>query len=113
MSKGEHLGELEEIILMITASLIDDAYAVSVMDELKASTGRSINVSAVHSVMKRLEKKGFLQSHVGGSTNERGGRSRRIYSITAAGKKTLQESMNLRVNLYQRIPGFTLNNAGS
>ncbi len=113
MSKGEHLGELEELILMITGSLIDNAYAVSVMDELKASTGRSINVSAVHAVMKRLETKGFLRSHVGGATNERGGRSKRMYVITAEGKKALQNSMDIRVDLYKKIPGFSLNYSGS
>jgi DNA-binding PadR family transcriptional regulator len=113
MSKREHLGELEEIILMITGSLVNNAYAVSVMDELKSSTGRSINVSAVHAVMKRLETKGYLRSHVGGATKERGGRSKRIYEITAEGKNALQASMSLRVDLYNKIPGFTVNPSGS
>ena len=112
MGKREHLGELEEIILMITGSLGDSAYAVSVMDELSSQAGRAINVSAVHAVLKRLEKKGYVSSHVGGSTKERGGRSKRIYVITSEGKNVLKSSMRMKLDLYNRIPGFNLSFLG-
>ncbi len=109
MSKGEHIGELEELVLLSVGSLYKDAYGVSIMDEIKAETGRDLNISAVHAVLKRLESKGFVKSWMGGATNERGGRRKRYFTLTVSGKKVLDESMSLRVRMYQRIPDMSFN----
>ncbi|MCE7058084.1 PadR family transcriptional regulator [Algoriphagus sp. AGSA1] len=102
--KGSYLGELEELILLTVGVLYPEAYGVSVMDELKVQAGRSLNISAVHSVLTRLEDKGYLRSHMGEPTVERGGRRKRIFTITAAGKNVLEESQSLRNQLYAMIP---------
>ena len=104
MSKGEHLGELEELILLTVGSLNNEAYGVSIMDEIKVRSGRDLNVSAVHAVLKRLETKGYLKSWMGGATNERGGRRKRYFSMTAVGKQALDKSMQFRMDLYRNIP---------
>jgi PadR family transcriptional regulator PadR len=109
MGKGNYLGELEELILLTVGSQHEGAYGVSVMDSIKEESGRSLNVSAVHSVLKRLEEKGFVKSSMGGATQERGGRRKRIFSLTAAGKRVLDESMQYRLNLYQKIPDIAYN----
>ncbi|HCX20299.1 MAG: PadR family transcriptional regulator [Flammeovirgaceae bacterium] len=109
MSKGEHLGELEELILLTVGSLQDDAYGVSIMDEIKSLTGRDLNVSAVHAVLKRLETKGYLKSWMGGATQERGGRRKRFFSLTAAGKSVIDQSMSYRMKLYNNIPDISFN----
>jgi PadR family transcriptional regulator PadR len=57
--KGINLGELEELILLTVGVLYPDAYAVAVMDEIEKQAGRSLNISAVHAVLTRLEEKGF------------------------------------------------------
>lgn len=102
--KGSYLGELEELILLTVGVLFPEAYGVSVMDELKIQADRSLNISAVHSVLTRLEEKGYLKSHMGKPTEERGGRRKRIFTITAAGKNVLEESHALRNQLYGMIP---------
>ena len=56
--KGTYLGELEELVLLTVGILYPEAYGVGVMDELSAQTGRSVNISAVHAVLTRLEEKG-------------------------------------------------------
>lgn len=109
MSKGEHLGELEELILLTVGSLHNEAYGVSIMDEIKAQSGRDLNVSAVHAVLKRLETKGFLKSWMGGATQERGGRRKRYFTLTQAGKAVLDQSMSYRLRLYNNIPDISFN----
>ena len=102
--KGSYLGELEELILLTVGVLFPEAYGVSVMDELKIQAGRSLNISAVHSVLSRLEEKGYVKSQMSQPTEERGGRRKRIFTLTAAGKNALEESQALRNQLYAMIP---------
>ena len=69
-----HLGEFEELILLVVAVLDGNAYGVGVMEELEAQAGRSVNISAVHAALRRLEEKGFGKSEWSEATAERGGR---------------------------------------
>ena len=109
MSKGEHLGELEELILLTIGALNNEAYGVSIMDEIKTQTGRDLNVSAVHAVLKRLEGKSYLKSWMGGATQERGGRRKRYFALTQQGKAVLDQSMKYRMKLYHQIPDISFN----
>lgn len=102
--KGTQLGELEEIILLTVASLYDDAYGVAIMGVVVEHTGRKITISTVHAVLKRLEEKGFCESRYDGATNERGGRRKHLFRVTAAGEKVLNQSREIRNNLWQSIP---------
>jgi len=99
-----YLGELEELIMLTVGVLYPDAYGVSVMDELKIQADRSLNISSVHSVLIRLEEKGFLKSYMSEPKEERGGRRKRIFILTASGKIVLEESQLLRNQLYAMIP---------
>lgn len=105
--KGTHIGELEELVLLTVGSLFDEAYGVAVMDEVKEKAGRDMNISAIHAVLRRLEEKGLLKSRMGGSTNERGGRRKRLFTLTKEGKVALDRSISLRQSLYDRIPNIT------
>ena len=105
--KGAHLGELEELVLLTVGSLYDEAYGVAVMDELREKTGRDLNISAIHAVLRRLEEKGLLKSRMGGSTNERGGRRKRLFTLTKVGKLSLDQVIEVRTALYKQIPNIT------
>lgn len=107
--KGTHIGELEELVLLTVGSLFDEAYGVAVMDEVKDNAGRDMNISAVHAVLRRLEEKGLLKSRMGGSTNERGGRRKRLFTLTKEGKLAIDQSIALRQALYERIPNINYN----
>jgi len=102
--KGKNLGELEELVLLMVGVLTDEAYGVAIMDEIKAQTGRKINISAVHSVLTRLQEKGFLSSEMSGSTAERGGRRKRIFTITNSGRVVLEQVRDVRNQLWNRMP---------
>ena len=108
-TKGAYLGEFEELILIATATLVDEAYGVSIMNFIESEAGRTVNISAVHEVLKRLENKGLLKSRMGGATAERGGRRKRYFKLTAAGTKMLTVNIKTRMNLYLRIPNVSLN----
>ncbi len=102
--KGNHLGEFEELVLLVVAALQGSAYAVSVKDEIEEKAKRKSNISAVHSTLYRLEDKGLLESEIGGATNTRGGKSKRLFKITAFGIKTLQNAEELRATFRSVIP---------
>jgi DNA-binding PadR family transcriptional regulator len=106
--KGYNIGELEELVLLTVGVLYPDAYGVAVMDEIEKQAGRNLNISAVHSVLTRLEEKGFLKSKMSDPTEERGGRRKRIFLLTASGKRTLEEANELRNQLYNQIPRVAL-----
>lgn len=98
------LGELEELVLMMVAILQNDAYGVKVMDEIIIQTNRKVNISAVHTVLDRLEKKGLVSSEMGGASAERGGRRKRIFQITSEGSKAISYVHETRNQLYNQIP---------
>lgn len=107
-TKGDFLGEFEELILIAVASLLDEAYGVSVMKYIEKEAGRSSNISAIHEGLKRLQKKGLVESKMGGATQVRGGRRKRYFVITELGKRKLEELMNLKLQLYSKVPNFNL-----
>ena len=106
--KGANIGELEELVLLTVGILYKEAYGVAVMDEIQKQTGRSLNISAVHAVLKRLEEKGLVTSEMSDPTNERGGRRKRIFNLTAAGRRALTEANELRNQLYNQLPKMSL-----
>ena len=97
---GAYLGEFEELVLLTIATLGEEAYGVSIQHDIETRCNRSISIGALHSTITRLEEKGFLKSWLGGATQARGGRSKRYYEITAAGKKSVAESKSLRDELW-------------
>ncbi len=102
--KGTQLGEFEEIVLLTVGILYDDAYGLSIKDEIGKQTDRKVMISAVHKSLVRLEDKGFLQSHMGGATDTRGGRKKKLYELTAMGKQALAKSKELRNKMWEAVP---------
>lgn len=106
--KGTNLGEFEELVLLTVAALVNDAYSVAICDELEKSTGRAGKLGVVHAVLNRLEEKGLVKSRLGEATNVRGGKRKRFYSVTSAGKAALLKAKEMRDDLWNRIPDFVL-----
>src|SRR3954466_11778701 len=100
----EFLGDFEELILTIVAALQENAYGAAITIEIEQWIGRKVTLSAVHVTLYRLEDKGYIKSKVGGATNERGGRRKRIYTITSAGMATLKAMKDARLDLWKLVP---------
>lgn len=102
--KHTPLGEFEELVLLTVAAQHDEAYGVSIMESLQKKLDRKLNISAIHVALKRMEDKGFISSRFGGITNDRGGRRKKFYVITALGKSMLDQQYALRSSIYLTIP---------
>ncbi|MEQ8926835.1 MAG: helix-turn-helix transcriptional regulator [Fulvivirga sp.] len=108
MSKN-HLGEFEEIVLLTVAVLADEAYGISIIDEIETRLNRSVSIGSLQTVLRRLEKKGYLESNLGEATSVRGGKRKRYFQLTTYGKKVLQETKEQRMSLWNAIPDLSIN----
>jgi DNA-binding PadR family transcriptional regulator len=90
------------------AALQEDAYGAAIADEIEQKLKRDVNLSAVHVTLYRLEDKGYIKSKVGGATQERGGRRKRIFNITSAGLAMLKAMQESRVTLWNMVPQLKL-----
>ncbi|MBT1704761.1 PadR family transcriptional regulator [Fulvivirgaceae bacterium PWU20] len=102
--KMELLGGFEELVLTMVAALKEDAYGAAITEEIETRLKREVNLSAVHVTLYRLEDKGYIKSSLGGATNERGGRRKRIFTITSAGMAILKTMREARLDLWKLIP---------
>jgi DNA-binding PadR family transcriptional regulator len=102
--KGTYLGEFEELVLLTVGILFDDAYGLAIVDELEKQTERTVMMSSVHKALVRLEEKGYLRSHLGGATEMRGGRDKRLYTLTQTGVKVVNQARDLRNAMYKQVP---------
>ena len=106
--KRYSLGEFEEIVLLTVGVLFDEAYGVAIKDEIEARLKRKVSVGALQSALRRMEGKGYLSSRYGEKSNERGGKRKRYFTITAFGKKALENAREVRNGLWEDIPGLAL-----
>ena len=101
------IGDFEENLMLIAGILgEEEAYAFRISKAFEERTGRSISIGSVHSTLDRLETKGFVKSKLKNSTSQRGERTKRIFSITALGKRVLTESMEFKMELWKEYPAF-------
>lgn len=103
------LGEFEEIVLLTVAILDGKAYGVSLVEEIKTRLDRNASLGAVQIVLKRLEEKGMVRSEFGEATKVRGGKRKRYYTVTLAGKQALTLSKEQRMSLWNAIPDLVIN----
>lgn len=100
----DFLDDFEELILTLVAALHESAYGAAIAIEIEKCLERKVTLSAVHVTLYRLEDRGYVKSRVGGATNERGGRRKRIYTITNAGMAVLKAMKETRVGLWKLVP---------
>ncbi len=104
--KKTKLGELEELVLLTVAALQQEAYGVEIKRELEERLKERLSVGAIQSALKRMEEKGFLTSAFGEATQKRGGKRKRIYTVTMRGRGVLSEMKEIRAGLWKAIPQF-------
>ena len=107
--KKYQLGEFEEIVILTIGVLYKEAYGVAIKNEIETRLSRQVSMGAMHSALVRMEDKGYIKSIQGEETEERMGRPRRYYQITALGKRAMEYTKNTRNDLWQSIPKVVLN----
>lgn len=103
------LGEFEEIVMLTVGILYDEAYGISIKQEIEARLKRGVSVGALQTALKRLEEKGYLKSREGGTNEDRAGRPKKFFTITAYGRKAMEHTKDTRNALWNAIPDVALN----
>ncbi len=91
---------IEEIIMLSILNLGENAYLVSILEYVSKTLDKKVSLTSVHLPLSRLEKLGYLESSFGEATAVRGGRRKKIYSISKAGYQALEEYRNVSNKLW-------------
>jgi PadR family transcriptional regulator len=102
--RPDTLGEFEQYLLLAIVHLGDRAYGVTIRQEIERRTNRDVAIGALYTSLDRLEKKGYVRSSMSDPTPQRGGRSKRYFSLTATGAEALRQT---RARLDRMWKGLT------
>ena len=103
MARRDYLGEFELVVMLGLARLKEEAYGMTIFEEIHEVTGRDLSIPAVYVTLNRLEKKGYVVSRTGESTIERGGRAKKYYRLTEEGTVALAASQQMLRRLAQGV----------
>lgn len=98
------LSRKEEMLLLTIWKLQDNAYGVTIREQVSKLTKKYWSIGAVYDVLDRLSRKGFVQTTISEPTAERGGKSKRFYTITKAGYTALEEVKEIQSTLWSDLP---------
>ena len=99
----ENISQQEEIVLLGVGSLEPEAYAYGLQLEIKTQAQLSWSIGTIHTILYRLEKKGLLDSEMGGASQKRGGRSKRLYKLSAKGLRMLEHIQQTRQAMWSKL----------
>lgn len=102
---GRAPGEQEQLILLSLVRLGDEAYGMTIKQEIDRRTGREMYVGAVYTALARLEKRGYVRSRIGEPSPERGGRRRKYYRLQRAGEEALARTWGAYRSMAEGIEG--------
>ena len=102
------LSSHDEIFLLAILKLKDNAYGMNIRREVSKATGKDWSIGAIYDPLYRMEKRGLLESYLSEPTNERGGRSKRIFKVKKKGLDALLEHKNTRDSLWRGIGEFSV-----
>ena len=101
--KTPSLGALELTVLLAVARLGEEAYGLAIRRDVSDRTERDYSVGAVYATLQRLEDKGFLRSRTTDPLPVRGGRARRLFEPTAAGRRALREAQRVATSVWAGV----------
>ena len=101
--KAERLGEFEEFTLLAVRALGDNTYGVPIQQYVEKATGRPISIGSIYAALARLEEKRFVRSTMSEAVAQRGGKSRRVYTVTPSGLGTARELHRVRERIWNAI----------
>ena len=100
----EFLGGFELMVLLALIKLGEDAYGVTVAQEIQASSGRTVAIGSLYLTLKRLEQKKLVASRRGEPTAERGGRAKTYFRVTGKGVKAAAHAQRTLMTLWRGVP---------
>ena len=104
MRRGEYLGNFDLMLLLAVLRLGDEAYGVTIAQELEQHTGREVVIASVYARLESLQERGLVTSSLGDPTPERGGRAKRYFQITGAGIREIRDARTALMNMWKGLP---------
>jgi DNA-binding PadR family transcriptional regulator len=98
----------EEFIMLAVWRLKEEAYAVPIREQIRRVTGKTWAFGALFIMLNRLEKKGLLESYLTDPQPKRGGKSKRIYTLSSQGIKALEDVRNVQKSVWTDIKDFPI-----
>ena len=98
----------EEFLLLAVWRLRENAYGVTIRDQIKEVTGKTWSYGALFVMLRRLEKKGYLTSYFADPSSHRGGKSKRIFQLSPQGVKALKEVRKAQESVWSGIEGLSV-----
>ncbi len=95
----ESIGGLEEVILLILLNN-EKIHGVEIAEQYEEALNKTISLPAIHVVLKRMEKKGWVKSEFGQPSSERGGKRKRLYWATSVGYQVTKEAQEKKSTLW-------------
>jgi DNA-binding PadR family transcriptional regulator len=110
MKKSQTLAAFDVSCLVAVVACGANAYGIPIHEEVKnlVSPLRSIALSAVYRTLDRLEQRGLVSSWYGEATPERGGRAKRYFRVTAAGRESLQKALKPMRRALEVVEGSSI-----
>jgi DNA-binding PadR family transcriptional regulator len=97
------ISRVEELILLAVLRLGEEAYCVTIYEHLNRLSPREWTLGTIYGPLYRLEKNGLLESYLGPSSPERGGKSKRFFRLTGEGMDVLREIRHLQEESWQGV----------
>jgi len=97
------LSRIEEIILLSIWRLGEEAYGMTIREEVIKATGKKWLLGAIYGPLGRLYKNGYVSTLKGDPTPERGGRSKVYYRLTRKGLEALREIQQVNAMIWDGI----------
>lgn len=104
MSRKHSLGDLELLVLLAIIRLGPTTYGVPIAREIEANAKRSVSLGSVYAVLERMETRGLVKSELGEATQERGGRAKRYFQVTAKGLREVRATREALIRMWQGVP---------
>lgn len=101
--KDKHLGEFEHLLLLAIVKLKQDAYGTMLRELLADAIHRDVTIGALYTTLERMEQKGLVNSWLGEATQQRGGRAKKFFQVTAAGESALKQAKNALDIMWQDV----------
>jgi PadR family transcriptional regulator, regulatory protein PadR len=98
------LGSFEFMVMLTLIRLGENAYGVPISETIEQQTGRDISLGSVYATLDRLERKGLVSSTMGEPTQERGGRAKKYFRVTAKGLRSVRETRRVLNKLWHGLP---------
>lgn len=107
MRRSGPLTEFEQMILLAVVRLGDEAYGVSICDEIEGRVDRTISVAAAYTALERMEARGFVRTRIAESTPVRGGRAKKHFALQPDGAAALRESRHSMERMWEGLEGHS------